>query len=116
MALAYTLLTWLHWGGLAAIVAGYIFGFTGRGIHPLMVWGARVQLLVGLALVGTIEMGDLGTLNHVWVALKLVVALAIVGLCEAAAAKSRKGAPVPALVHAAAGLTVVNVLIAFFAR
>ena len=104
-----------HWGGLAVIVIGYIMSLAQGVIHPVMVWGARLQLLLGLAIVAVAEMSG-GTLDHAWVGVKLVVALAVVAVCEIASARAKKGRNVPALMHVAAALTLVNTLYALFAH
>lgn len=114
MATAIQILGWAHWGGLALIVIGYIMSLAQGVIHPVMVWGARLQLLLGLAIVAVMEMNG-GGLDHMWVGIKLVVALAIVALCEISAARARKGRNLPVLMHVAAGLTAVNALYAIFA-
>lgn len=113
MTLTFSLLSVAHWAALAAIVVGYTLA-AGRGaINQIMVWGARVQLLVGLALVAVAEMGHLTPpLNHAWVGVKLVVALAVVGCCEASRSRAAKGSDGAVLMHVAAGLVVVNVLVA----
>lgn len=112
MTTAYTALTLLHWGGLALLVIGYFLSFNRGVISPVMVWGARLQLLIGLAIVAVVEMGALMDLNHAWVAVKLLLAIAIVGLCEVAQSKAAKGENTPLFVHLAAAVTVVNVLVA----
>ncbi len=112
MTLTFSLLSVAHWAALAAIVVGYTLS-AGRGaINEIMVWGARVQLLVGLALVAVAEMGHVTPLDHAWVGVKLVVALAVVGCCEASRSRTAKGADGAVLMHVAAGLVVVNVLVA----
>ncbi len=112
MSATYTVLSLAHWAGLAAIVIGYTLSISRGVISDVMVWGARIQLLLGLALVAVAEMGSLDPLNHVKIAVKLVVALAVVALCEIARSRAAKGDDKPVLMHAAAGLTVVNVLVA----
>ena len=110
---AFTVLGWAHWGGLALILIGYLMSLAQRVIHPVMVWGARLQLLLGLAMIPVLDWSG-GGLNPVWVGVKLVVGLAVVALCEISASRARKGRNLPALTHAAAALTVVNTLYALF--
>lgn len=112
MTTAYTALTFLHWGGLALLVVGYFLSFTRAVISPVMVWGARLQLLIGLAIVAVVEMGALMDLNNAWVAIKLLLAVLIVGLCEVAQSKADKGQNAPLFLHLAAAVTVVTVLVA----
>lgn len=115
MATAFTVLAWAHWGGLALIVVGYIMSLAAGVINPIMVWGARLQFLLGLALVAVGEMAG-WSMNHMWVGVKLIIALAIVALCEIASSKAKKGANTPILVHIAAALVLVNTLYALFGR
>lgn len=113
MTTALAVLGWAHWGGLALILIGYIMSLAQGVIHPVMVWGARLQLLIGLAMVGVLEMSG-ANLNHMWVGIKLVVALAVVALCEISASRAKKGRNLPVLMHVAAALAVVNALYALF--
>lgn len=115
MATALAVLGWAHWGGLALLVVGYIMSLAQGAIHSVMVWGARLQFLLGLALVGAGEMAGY-PMNHMWVGVKLVVALAVVALCEISRARAKKGRNVPVLMHIAAALVVVNTLYALFGR
>ena len=96
---------------LAAILGGWIAQRTGGHALSAMVWGARAQLLIGLLLVGLNEMND-EALNHMKVGVKLLVMLGVLAAAEIANAKAKKGDARPALVDAAAGLTVLNVLVA----
>jgi hypothetical protein len=104
----------LHILGVAAIVGSAVF--VARGVvTPALLWGARVQVLTGLALVGLKEGSKTAAdpaPDHTWVAVKLVVALVVVACVEIANARHRKGSDEPRLVHAAGGLAVLNVLVA----
>ncbi len=97
------------------IVSWLVHRFQGASLTPL-VWAARIQLLLGIALVGLIEAGTDEQLNHTKIAVKLIVALAVVACAEIANSKARKGQPRPQLVDVAGVLTVVNVLVAFLWR
>lgn len=104
----------LHLLGMAAILGGW---FTdrqnGRGGLKLLVWGARIQLLTGLILVGLHEaLGD--DLNYAKITTKLVVAIMAVGCAEFAATRQRRGASYAKLASAAAAATLINVLVAVF--
>ncbi len=114
MTTAFMVLGMLHWAGLAAIVGGYFLSLQRLVINPLMLWGARAQLLLGLALVGIAEMGHVATFGTAWIAVKLLVALAVVACCEIANVRARKGAGKPLLLHVAFVLTCVNFLVASF--
>lgn len=108
-------LGWAHWGGLALLLVGYALSVSPRVISPVMVWGARLQFLIGLALVGVTEMLG-GTLNHMFVGIKLLLALAVVALCEIASSKARKGQNNPMLMHIAVVLVIVAGLYGVFGR
>lgn len=106
-----------HFLGLAALIGGWLamrFGGSGErsNVLSLVVWGARIQLLSGLLLVGIIEMGDLYDLNHMKIGVKLLVSIAAVACAEIAAGRARRGQPNPTLVDAAGALGILNVLIA----
>lgn len=115
MVTVFQALYWAHWGGLALIVVGYLMSFSTGVISPIMVWGARLQFLLGLGLVAVWEIGDLGSLNHMWVGIKLIVALAIVALCEIGSSRAAKGRNNPLFMHLAAALVLVNTIYAWVA-
>ena len=102
----------LHLLGMATILGGWLAFRLGaeRGVLAL-VWGARVQLLLGLILVTLNELNH-EDVNNAKIGVKLVVALAVLVCAEIARARSRKGSLQPVLVHAAAALALVNVLVA----
>lgn len=99
----------LHMIAMVAIVLSPVVAALGR---TTQVWAARVQLLIGLLLVGVLEMQD-ASLNHTKIGVKLLVALAVVACAEIANARARRGESHRPLMLAAAGLTVVNALVAF---
>ncbi|MDO5699659.1 MAG: hypothetical protein Q4G51_16975 [Dermatophilus congolensis] len=111
METLFPVLTTAHWLGAALIIIGWGLSFGRNAIHPAMVWGARLQLLIGLGIVGVLE-GLNADVNHMFVGIKLVIALAVVALCEIAAKKAKKGEAKMALVHAAGALAVANTIIA----
>lgn len=102
----------LHLLGMASIAGGWLANFLGavKGLKVL-VWGARVQLVLGLILVGLVEMNK-EDLNYAKIAVKLVVALGVVACAEIANAKSRRGGASPVLLNAAFALTVLDVAVA----
>lgn len=117
MDFLYNLTVVAHMLGLAALVGGYLVAVTrsAEGLVPnvVMVWGARLQLLTGLILVGLAEGALDLEVNQTKIGVKLVVAIAVAALTEIAAARARKGQPVAGgMVHAAGALAVVNVLVA----
>lgn len=109
-------------GGIHALIAvlmliGYVLYLLKKTgpVPALMLWPARLQLLLGLVLVGLAEGALDMSLNHMKVGIKLLVALAVVACLEIANAARRKdhGQGRPALVHAAAALVIVNILVAY---
>jgi hypothetical protein len=106
------LFVFLHILGVAAIVGSALFVARGK-VTPALLWGARLQILVGLALVGLDEAGD-DPVNHAKIGVKLVVALACVACVEIAAARERRDAPRPQLVLAAGLLGLLNTAVAVF--
>jgi len=114
MEFVYDLVVVLHLLGMAALVGGWFVVARGPGSSEAMVWGARAQLVTGLVLVGLAEgVSSLDKdLNHPKIGVKLVVALAAVACLEIARGRARKGADTKALVSAAGGLGVLNVLVA----
>lgn len=104
----------LHLVAIAAILGGWLADTAKRtwGL-PLMLWAARAQLLIGALLV-VMALGAQDGLNFVKIGVKLVVALAIVGLVEVTNARRKKGRePIPALTAIAAALTVANTALSF---
>ncbi len=101
----------LHLLGMAAIFSGWFAVRLGaeRGVVAL-VWGARVQVLLGLVLVALNEAAH-EELNHVKIGVKLAVTLAVVGCAEVASVGARRGTNRPALLNVAAALALVNVLV-----
>ncbi len=99
----------LHMLAMVAIVVGP--AIAGRG-HLVQVWGARIQLLLGLGLTGIAEAGD-DPVNHAKIGTKLVVMIAVLACAEIGNAKSKRGENGRTLAWVAAGLAVVNAAIAF---
>jgi hypothetical protein len=108
--LRYTLLT-LHIIGAAAIIGPALDQLRAetKRITTAMVWGARAQIITGLALVGVAYASDHEP-DHVKIAVKLLIALAVVGIAEA----TRKKGAVTWAFWSVFGLTVVNVIVAVF--
>jgi hypothetical protein len=112
MDFVYSLIVVTHFLGLAALVGGWIATRVGGVALSPVLWGARVQLITGLLLVGIAEMSSDAELNHVKIGVKLVVAIAVVAAAEIANAKAKRGEANPRLVDAAGALGVLNVLVA----
>ena len=114
MSFVFNLVVVLHLLGMAAIVGGWFAVARAPRIVPPIVWGARAQIVTGLVLVGLAQAGwSDGKPDNAKIAVKLVVALAVVALAEITRAKNKRGESFnPNLVHAVGGLAVVNVLVA----
>jgi hypothetical protein len=112
MDFIYQLIVVVHFLGLAALIGGWIATRAGSTALSPVVWGARVQLLTGILLVGIAEMTGDAELNHVKIGVKLVVAIAVVAAAEIANARAKRGEAKPQLVDAAGALGVLNVLVA----
>ncbi|MGQ0465825.1 MAG: hypothetical protein ACT4QG_10955 [Sporichthyaceae bacterium] len=101
----------LHVAGMAVLVGAFALQAMGndRRIVPAIFHAAGAQLVTGLALVGVNEADD-RELDHAKVAVKLTIALVVVGLTHA----TRRRTPVPApLFYGAFGLAVANLAIAY---
>lgn len=114
MDLVYNLLVALHLLGMAAVVGGWIAVRSGRTVVAPILWGARAQLVTGLALVGVAEAikDDEHHVNNTKIAVKLVIALVVLTAAEIGAARGRKGRDTGNLLDVAGGGAVVNVLVA----
>ncbi len=104
----------LHLVAIAAILGGWLADAAKKtwGL-ALMLWAARAQILIGGLLV-VMALGAADGLDFVKIGVKLVVALAVVGLVEIAHARRKKGRGAsPALTAIAAALTVANTALSF---
>ncbi|WP_136706659.1 hypothetical protein [Agromyces sp. H66] len=104
----------LHFVGLAMLLGGFLVQVKsigqGKGtVVRAMIDGALTQLITGLLLVATIEMGDLYDVNNWKIAVKLVIAVIITVLVFV----YRKKNPAPSwALWAVGGLTLANVIVA----
>lgn len=107
----HTALLILHFLGLAAIFGGALEQWrTGAKLtSPVTLWGARAQILTGLALAGLIFTGDEADhANHMKIGIKLLVALAIAAVAE----MNLKKPTIPNSARVIVGLAAVNVVVA----
>ena len=101
----------LHLIGLAAILGGAIYQWrtSAKFTNLWTLWGARAQLLTGLALAGIVSSSKSdGAPSPAWMAVKLVIALAIVAVSEMNAKKVK----IPHSARLIVALTTVNVIVA----
>lgn len=106
-----TALLILHFLGLAAIIGGSLEQWRTGGTltSPVTLWGARAQLLTGLALAAIVSMGDdADAPSPAKLAVKLLIALAVVAVAEMNARKVVFAKSAPIIV----ALTAVNVIVA----
>ncbi|NLU83824.1 hypothetical protein [Rhodococcus sp. HNM0569] len=127
MSFLYNLFVVCHMLGLAALVGGYFVVLRAPRVTETIVWGARIQFLSGLILVGLGEGALDKDYDHVKIAVKLVVSLVVLALAEMTRGKQNRatetpadGAPAqaavavvnPNMVHAIGVLAIVNVFVA----
>ena len=93
MDLLHKILLALHLLGMAAVVGGWIAIRAGRTVTPVVLWGARAQIVTGLLLVGLAESSstDDFAVNNMKIGVKLVLALVVVVAAEIGSARSKRG-------------------------
>ncbi|MEV6822549.1 hypothetical protein AB0M72_27780 [Nocardiopsis dassonvillei] len=104
-------LVFLHMIGLAGIIAGFLMQVITDNPKStkVLLHSSLLQFVTGLLLVGVAEMADLGELNHVKIAVKLLVALAVVVVGVLNLRKPAKNLAIIAGV-----LAIVNIGVAVF--
>ena len=102
-----------HLLGMAAIVGTFFVQMRLKDGHAtgLVLGGAIVQVVTGIALVGARYASDL-EVNHVKIAMKIGIGVAVLVAALLAARAQRNGSKVKPLFHTAGGLATVNVLVA----
>ena len=116
MEIVRLLLVVLHVLGLSVIIGPFLFQVSRKtGLDTRLMWiGALTQLVTGLALVGVREAGDL-SVDHVKIAVKLVVALLVLAAVWMAGRVQRRDPASKAALpwfHTAGALAIGNVLVA----
>ncbi|WP_018154928.1 hypothetical protein [Demetria terragena] len=114
MKVLYDLALMMHLLGMAALVGGWLAVLAQPRVSALMVWGARLQLITGIIMVGLGEgVASLDLMpDRNKVGLKLLIALAVVALAEIARGREKRGEGEAWLVNTAGYLAVLNVVIA----
>lgn len=108
------ILIFLHILGAAAIVGGWFATFKKPTVLPVQLLGAIAQVVTGLALVGLAEAGD-GTVNHIKIGVKLVIAILVLVPVIIGYRKAKSGQEVSTgLAHAVGGMALINVAVAVF--
>ena len=111
MNVLHTVLLVLLFAGLAAILGGSLEQWRtgGKLTSPVVLWGARAQVLTGLALAALVFTGDdADDANHTKIGIKLLVALAVAAIAEMNAKKDAVANSARLIV----AMTAVNVIIA----
>lgn len=105
----------VHLLGMAALVGGWLalrLSPESNSLLTLLVWGARLQVITGIILVGLIMAAD-DPINHMKVGIKFLIALAAAACAEIAGGRARRGQPNIQALRDGAGLAgVLNVLVA----
>ncbi len=99
----------LHLLGWAIVFGGALANLKAPKISPGMLHGILTAIIAGILLVGIGEMGD-GSVNHVKIGIKLVIALVAGGMIMWGGRNSEK--VTKGFLGAVAGLVAVNVAIA----
>ena len=113
-----------HFIGLAAIIGPFLLQLRWKGQYafPVVLGGAITQLVSGLVLVGLAEMRAAQSdfdVDHVKVAVKLVIGLviavvALIGFLKQRKAEGGGGRELLPFFHTAGGLALVNTALAVF--
>jgi hypothetical protein len=103
----------IHMIGWAIVLGGALTSMRQPRIAKGVTHGALTALVAGVLLVGLAEMGD-GELNHVKIAVKLVVALVITALAIYGSKNQEK--VTTGYLGGLAGLTVLNIAVAVLWR
>ena len=112
MSVLHTVILLAHIFGTAALVGGWLATFRTPTVGVWQHYGAWIQLVTGLLLVGLLEMGD-GTVNHMKIGIKLLLAIGIVVAAVIGRRKIARGEEVSkGLAHAVGGLALINMAIA----
>ena len=106
------LLVFLHVLGAAALFGGWLANFKTPTVNVWQWYGALLQLVTGLALVGIAEAGD-GSVNHIKIGIKLVIAIVIAVAAFIGRKKVKAGEEVSTgIAHAVGGMAFINIAIA----
>lgn len=95
-------------------MGGWLATFKKPTVGLFQFIGAWVQLVTGVLLVGLASMGD-GEVNHIKIAVKSVILVAILVAAWIGRGKVKRGEAVPTgIAHAVGGLTLINIALAVF--
>lgn len=112
MSVLHTVILLAHIFGTAALVGGWLATFRTPTVGVWQHYGAWIQLVTGLLLVGLLEMGD-GSVNHMKIGIKLLIVIGVVVAAVIGRRKIARGEEVSTgLAHAVGGLSLINMAIA----
>lgn len=112
MSVLHTVILLAHIFGTAALVGGWLATFRTPTVGVWQHYGAWIQLVTGLLLVGLLEMGD-GSVNHMKIGIKLLIVIGVVVAAVIGRRKIARGEEVSkGLAHAVGGLALINMAIA----
>lgn len=113
MDLLHSLVLLTHFVGAAALIGGWLATFRAPTVLKWQLIGAWLQVISGVLLVGLLEMNGDGPVNHLKIAVKLLVVIAVLiaAIIGRRKAKRDEGVPV-GLAHAVGGLALLNMVIA----
>lgn len=109
MNIVYGILVVIHLIGWAIVFGGALANFRAPQIPKGMLHGILTALISGILIVGLAEMTD-GSVNHVKIGIKLVVALVVTAMVILGARDQKK--VTAGYLGGIAGLTALNVAIA----
>ncbi len=94
MSVLYNVFVVIHLLGMAALVGSYFTVLKAPSITEVMVWGARMQFVSGLIIVGLGEGALDKNYIHAKIAVKLVLSLVIVALARSPVRSRRRASPI----------------------
>lgn len=114
MTLLHSLILLAHLVGAAALVGGWLATFRSPTVLRWQHLGAWIQLISGVLLVGLLEMNDdAGPVNHLKIAVKLLILVAVLVTAVIGRRRVARGEDVPVgLAHSVGGLALLNMAIA----
>lgn len=116
MTFLHSLVLFAHIVGAAALLGGWLATFKKPTVLGWQLIGAWLQLGSGVLLVGLLEMSeDAGPVNHIKIAVKLLILIAVLVAALIGRRKVKRGEEVSVgLAHGVGGLALLNVAIAVF--
>lgn len=106
------ILVFVHILGAGAIFGGWLANFKTPTVNVWQWYGALVQLITGLALVGIAEAGT-DPVNHAKIGVKIVIAIVIAVAAFIGRKKVKAGEEVSTgIAHAVGGMAFINIAVA----